>query len=424
MDDEQRRSEMRLGLREDADILLAPEDGAVVEVAPKAVPQTPLEWARLNLFSGWVNSLISIVAGAFAGLVVYRLLGFVFVSGEWEIIRRFLRGYMIGSFPVEEAWRVWACVFLVGALGGLTAGASRHRLARTRRRKVMAALSAVAFVAFVLFAVKSALVLGLVATAVVEVLLAWAAGRALGRERLRRPLIWAWASTFPIVIVILRFVGEGVAPRYWEGFFFNILAATVGIFASFPIGMLLALGRRSDLPAIRYISVGFIELFRGVPLVAWLVFSKYVVDLLLPPQMDLPDIIKGLVAMTFFSAAYVAEIIRGGLQGVDDGQYEAGRALGLKTSRLMALIVLPQALRSTIPAMISHFISLFKDTSLFSAIEVGDLLSVARRSSTTPDFVGTTMEPLLFAALMFWIVAFSMGRWSQRLEGRLGIGER
>jgi general L-amino acid transport system permease protein len=424
MDDEQRRSEMRLGLREDADILLGSDDSLVVEAAPKAVPQTPLEWARQNLFSGWVNTLISLVAGGFAAFVIFQLTRFVFVSGEWEIVRRFLRGYMIGSFPVEEAWRVWACVFLIGALGGLTAGASPYRLVWTRRRIVVAVLSLAAFVAFLTFAVQTALVLGLVAALAGEVLGAWFVGRAMGRTRIRRPLIWAWALAFPAMILILRFVGEGVAPRFWEGFFFNILAATVGIFASFPIGMLLALGRRSDLPAIRYISIGFIELFRGVPLVAWLVFSKYVVDLLLPPQMDLPDIIKGLVAMTFFSAAYVAEIIRGGLQSVDAGQYEAGRALGLKTSRLMALVVVPQALRATIPAMISHFISLFKDTSLFSAIEVGDLLSVARRSSTTPEFVGTTMEPLLFAALVFWIVAFSMGRWSQRLERRLGIGER
>jgi general L-amino acid transport system permease protein len=159
-------------------------------------------------------------------------------------------------------------------------------------------------------------------------------------------------------------------------------------------------------------------------LVAWLVFSKFVVDLLLPPQVDLPDIIKALVAMTLFSSAYIAEIVRGGLQGIDRGQYEAGRALGLSTPRLLGLVVLPQALRSTIPAMISHFISLFKDTSLFTAIEVTELLSAARRSSNALEFQGHSMETLLFASLIFWMVAFSMARWSQRLELRLGVGER
>jgi general L-amino acid transport system permease protein len=175
---------------------------------------------------------------------------------------------------------------------------------------------------------------------------------------------------------------------------------------------------------VRVVCVGFIELFRGVPLVAWLIFSKYVVDLLLPPQLDTPDIIKAFIAMTFFSAAYVGEIVRGGLQGVPSGQYEAARAVGLSTTAMMALIVLPQALRSTIPAMISHFISLFKDTSLFTAIEVTDLLAAARRSASSLEYFGRDMETLLFAALLFWVVAFSMSRWSQRLEVRLGVGAR
>jgi general L-amino acid transport system permease protein len=128
--------------------------------------------------------------------------------------------------------------------------------------------------------------------------------------------------------------------------------------------------------------------------------------------------------MTLFSSAYVAEIVRGGLQGVHFGQFDAAHALGLSTIRMMILIILPQALRSTIPAMISHFISLFKDTALFSAIEVFDLLEAARRSSSNLAFIGTDLETLLFAGFVFWIVAFSMSRWSQRLEVRLGVGER
>jgi general L-amino acid transport system permease protein len=253
-------------------------------------------------------------------------------------------------------------------------------------------------------------------------LLGFWAGRAGGR-RLRRPLIIAWLLIFPAIIVVVVGFG-GVSPRLWEGFFFNMIAATVGIAASFPLGILLALGRRSDLPAVRTVSVIFIEIFRGVPLVAWLIFSKYVVDLLLPPQMEIPDIIKAFLAMTLFSAAYVGEIVRGGLQGVPFGQYEAARALGLSTTRMMALVILPQALRSTIPAMISHFISLFKDTSLFVAIEVIDLLAAARRSANSLEFFGRDMETLLFAGLIFWAVAFAMSRWSQRLELRLGVGER
>jgi general L-amino acid transport system permease protein len=198
----------------------------------------------------------------------------------------------------------------------------------------------------------------------------------------------------------------------------------VGIFVSFPIGIALALGRRSTLPAVRAVCVGFIELMRGVPLVAWLVFAQFGLELLLPPQLDISNIVKALIMITLFSAAYVAEIVRGGLQGVPSGQYEAARALGLSVTSMMALIVLPQALRSTIPAMISHFISLFKDTSLLAAIEFTDLLAAARRAGQSLLFSGHHKEALLPAALFFFVVAFSMSRWSQRLERRLGVGER
>lgn len=419
-----RRSELGLGLQEDVDFVTLPDKGLVVERAPGKEPENAVEWIRQNLFSGWFNSLLTLAAGAFAGFALFQIFRFVFVTGEWEIVRTYLRGYMVGSFPQEELWRVWAIFYLVATLAGLSWGAMGRGVRWNRRRAVIAALIAVAAVGFVIFAVKTALVRVLLAGVIASIALTAVAGRALGARILRRPLRIAWILAFPVAIVILRFIGEGVDPRYWEGFFFNILAATVGIFASFPIGIALALGRRSDLPAMRFVSVTFIEIFRGVPLVAWLVFSKYVVDLLLPPQMDLQDIIKSFVAMTLFSAAYVAEIVRGGLQGVPTGQYEAARALGLSMTRMMALIVLPQALRSTIPAMISHFISLFKDTSLFVAIEVTDLLAAARRSASDPEFIGFEMEALLFAALVFWMVAFSMSRWSQRLELRLGVGER
>jgi general L-amino acid transport system permease protein len=132
-----------------------------------------------------------------------------------------------------------------------------------------------------------------------------------------------------------------------------------------------------------------------------------------------------MIMFTIFSAAYVAEIVRGGLQGVPEGQYEAARALGLRPARMMALVILPQALRSTIPAMISHFISLFKDTSLLAALGLfSELLRTARRASASIEFIGLQAEALLPAALIFWVVAFSMSRWSQRVEVRVGVGER
>jgi general L-amino acid transport system permease protein len=410
-----------LGLGEDVDLTrFEAEAGAAA--AELEAPTSPREWVRRNLLSSWINAVTTIVTGAFVLFVVYQTVQFVVVDAEWTIVQVNMNAYMVGRFPTDELWRVWVCAYAVALLAGITFGASGRVIHFTARRLVVGSLVGLFAAVVLLYTIQSSLVRALTAGLAVAPLLGFWAGRAGGR-RLRRPLIIAWLLIFPAIIVVVVGFG-GVSPRLWEGFFFNMIAATVGIAASFPLGILLALGRRSDLPAVRTVSVIFIEIFRGVPLVAWLIFSKYVVDLLLPPQMEIPDIIKAFLAMTLFSAAYVGEIVRGGLQGVPFGQYEAARALGLSTTRMMALVILPQALRSTIPAMISHFISLFKDTSLFVAIEVIDLLAAARRSANSLEFFGRDMETLLFAGLIFWAVAFAMSRWSQRLELRLGVGER
>ncbi|MBA3628284.1 MAG: amino acid ABC transporter permease [Actinobacteria bacterium] len=411
-----------LGLSEDVDLLRFEQQAREAEAAPGPAPATPGEWIRQNLFSGPVNALLTLASGTFVLFVAYQILSFVFVSAQWEVVQVGMRGYMIGGFPVDEAWRVWASAYLVIVLAGLSYGVSARRLRPSAGQAAVGAVIVAVAGAIVFFTAQTALVRALTAGVAPAVFAGALVGRLLGRKILK-PLVVAWVLVFPAIMIVVRGF-DGVPPSEWEGFFFNIIAATVGIVASFPLGLLLALGRRSELPAVRVASVGFIELFRGVPLVAWLIFSKFVVDLVLPPQMVIPDIVKAFVAMTFFSAAYVGEIVRGGLQGVPAGQYEAARALGLSTTRMMALIVLPQALRSTIPAMISHFISLFKDTSLFVAIEVTDLLAAARRSASSLQYFGRDMETLLFAGLIFWAVAFSMSRWSQRLEVRLGVGRR
>lgn len=421
-DREVRRSEMGLGLQEDVGIPPTRDEAHAITGAPTAIPRTLPEWLKENLFSTWRNGLLTVVSSILVLFVLFKFANFIFVKADWAVIQANLKGYMTGGFPLEQTWRIWVCVYLVAALAGLTAGSRRTKLNMSLRRWVLTiALEAVA-IAVLLYLVQSALVRILVIAVPVAIAIGVAVGRIAG-QRLQRPLMIAWILLFPVVMLVIRGF-DGVSPRLWGGFFFNVTTAFVGIFASFPIGVALALGRRSSLPAVRYFCVGFIELFRGVPLVAWLIASKYIVDLVLPPQINLPDIIKAYIAVTFFSAAYIGEIVRGGLQGIDRGQYEASRALGLPNSRMLALVIMPQALRSTIPAMISHFISLFKDTSLFAAIEITDLLAAAFRSASSLQFVGRDQEVLLFAGLVFWMVAFSMSRWSQRLEIRLGVGER
>jgi general L-amino acid transport system permease protein len=415
------RGRRPFGLEDDLGIVV-PEDAPAVETAPLSVPTTPAEWIRQNLFSSWFNSILTVVFGIFVLFALYNVINFTFASADWEVVRRFMRGYMVGRFPIEEVWRIWVCAYAVATLAGLSLGMSGWLPQLRRRRVPVIVIAAGMAILIMLYTTETALVRVLIAGIVAAI----AAGVLLGRvsgSRLRRPLITAWLLLFPAMLFVVRGF-DGVTPRLWGGLFFNLIAATVGIVMSFPIGILLALGRRSDLPAVRLVCVVIIEVFRGVPLIAWLFFSKFVVDLLLPPQVNIPDIIKAFVAMTMFSSAYVGEIVRGGLQGVHHGQYEAGRALGLSPARLTVLVVMPQALRSTIPPMIGHFISLFKDTSLFVAINVTDLLAATRRSASSLDFLGRDAEVLLFAAMIFWVIAFSMSRWSQRLELRLGVGER
>jgi len=352
----------------------------------------------------------------------FQLVKWIFVNAEWGVVKANLRIYMVGRFPLEEVWRAWASVYLVAVLAGLSWGVAGLRLQWTPRKAAFRAALGAALLLVLLYLLEGlkiwTLTLGIPAAVIAGIAL----GRA-GSRRLRGLVIVGWVLAFPMVIIFLR-AFDGVPPRVWGGFMLNVLLAVAATLLSFPIGVLLALGRRSTLPVVSKFCVGFIELFRGVPLVTLIISGNFILPLMLPPGLELSLIVRMILVFTIFSSAYVAEIVRGGLQGVHFGQYEAARAVGLSTTRMMALIVLPQALRSTIPAMISHFISLFKDTSLLAALAITDALRAARRASAQLEFIGDQKEALLAAALLFWGVAFSMSRWSQRLERRLGVGER
>lgn len=218
---------------------------------------------------------------------------------------------------------------------------------------------------------------------------------------------------------------EGVGWDQWEGFHLNLIMAALAITLSFPLGLLLALARRSSLPALRTLATLYIELIRGVPLISLLLMAQFFLGFFLNTTTLPSLILRALVVMTMFTAAYVAEIVRGGLQAVPRGQVEAGNSLGLSPWKVTRLIVLPQALRAVIPAMVGQFISLFKDTSLLFIIGVAEILRVREQVHGQPEFRGFGItETLVFVMLAFWAVSFAMSRESQRLERKLGVGER
>ena len=392
---------------------------------PRAKRLPPAAWVRANLFYSPAGIAMTMVFGGFAAWALYKLARFVFDSAHWEIVRRNLTLFMTGRFPRDQQWRLWVALLIVTAVVSVRAGA-RGRGVRTSVEDIARRWWPVAlFAAAVLGFVRSwGPVLGVAAVVIVAL-----AGRVVGSRLASRTRRWqgvlvagGFVAGFEVIIQ-----GPGTGVRDWGGLLLTLFLAVGGIGLSFPLGVLLALGRRSSLPAIRVASVAYIEVFRGVPLIAVLFMAHLMLGLFLPPGSDAPPVLyRALVGLVMFTAAYIAEIVRGGLQSVPRGQVEAAHALGLSPGRTTVFIVLPQALRAVIPAIVGQFISLFKDTSLVATIGLIELLSVAQIVTKQPDFLGQTLdaETLLFAAFVYWVGAYWMSRASQRLEMRLGVGIR
>jgi len=210
----------------------------------------------------------------------------------------------------------------------------------------------------------------------------------------------------------------------WGGLFLTLVVSYVGMAMSLPLGILLALGRRSKMPAVQYVCVFFIEFCRGVPLITVLFMAGVLLPLFLPTGVNFDKLLRALLGLSLFAAAYMAEVIRGGLQANPKGQYEGAQSLGLGYWTMMRLIILPQAITIVIPGIVNTFIGLFKDTSLVYIISIFELLYTVRNSFTDPTWAASTVPTsgLVFAALVFWIFCFGMSRYSKFTEDRLRVG--
>jgi general L-amino acid transport system permease protein len=255
------------------------------------------------------------------------------------------------------------------------------------------------------------------------------AGRLLGGDA--RAMANSALSFFLLLaLVLLAFdLDFGLVPvetRAWGGLLVTLVVAVTGIVVSLPLGILLALGRRSELPAIKVFSVVFIEFWRGVPLITVLVFATYMLPLFLPGGLSVDGLLRALIGVTLFAAAYMAEVVRGGLQAIPRGQYEGAAALGLSYWQTMGQVVLPQALTLVIPGIVNTFIGLFKDTTLVLIVAIFDLLGQLRASFTDPNWSTSTtlFTGFAFGAIVYFIFCFSMSRYSQFVERRLSAGKR
>jgi general L-amino acid transport system permease protein len=361
-------------------------------IGQSAVEVGVLGWLRANLFSSIGNSLLTLIGSLIAVWIVWTAVDWAIVravfSGSdaagcrlpgagacWPFVTHKLQLFMYGRYPDEELWRVNLTYVL--AVAGL-----------------------------------------------VPLMTPGVPGK-------------LWFSIYLLVVfpVLAYFLLTGaewlgmanVPTDRWGGLLVTLVVSCVGIAASFPLGILLALARRSELPLIKWLAIVFIEFVRGVPLVTVLFFSSVMLPLFLPENVTFDKLLRALIGVALFSAAYMAEVVRGGLQAVPRGQFEAADALGLSYPHKMGLIVLPQALKLVIPSIVNSFIALFKDTSLVLIIGLFDLLGIVQ-SAVASDAKWfspqTAATGYVFAAFVFWIFCFGMSRYSAWLEKRLNVGHR
>jgi general L-amino acid transport system permease protein len=360
------------------------QDLPVARSAPPPRSTGVFGWLRANLFNSVFNSILTLLAVALIAVSVPPIVRWALIDAIWSapngqachgggacwaFIGEKFRFILFGRYPLDEQWRP-AGVIVVFA--GMIASACFRPLWGRR----------LAIIWFVGLSVVFLLMAG-------------------GLPGLRR-----------------------VETALWSGLPLTLILAIVGMLFGFPLGVLLALGRRSKLPAVRAICVGYIELVRGVPLITVLFMASLMLPLFLPAGMTVDKLLRAQIAIIMFAAAYLAEVVRGGLQAIPKGQIEAADALGLSYFQRTRLIVLPQALAMVIPPLVNSFIGLFKDTSLVIIVSLFDLLGATGFALTDANWQGFAVEAYVFIALIYWAFCFFMSRYSQVLEREFNRDKR
>ena len=391
-------------------------------------------WMRENLFSSRLNSILTIATSVIILLTAWFCLGWVFTSADWTVIATIGGGFFIGQYNTELAcpgqncfWRPQVGMLLVTALLGMVWGIVGG-VGKKVALSVAIASAVLAFLPYGLDDMGIDVRLMLLANLPVA-FIGWALVKYTNLITVQR-LVICGVVVFLLILVLLRGIPgvpgmQPVSVVNWGGLMLNLLLAVAGIVLSLPIGIALALGRRSNLPVVKLLCVVFIEIFRGVPLITLLFMSQVLVPLAFPEDFPQNSVFRAAIIITLFSSAYMAENVRGGLQALSRGQVEAARALGLPGWQTTILIELPQAIRNVIPAIVGQFIALFKDTSLVYIIGMLDVVEIGRAFiQGNPEYLGNAQELFIFLAVVFWIFTYSMSYVSGRIEEHMGVGRR
>jgi general L-amino acid transport system permease protein len=346
----------------------------------------PIAWLRTNLFSTPMNTVLSLIGLYICYALLVPMLDWAFFSADWVgtnkdacshqgacwvFVGQRMDFFIYGFYPKAEYWRI-----------------------------------------NIIFVLLAALIIP----------------QMIENAPYKKILGWFFLTGFPIISGFLLLGGafgiEAVPTDKWGGLMLTLVISFVGIIAALPIGIFLALGRRSEMPVIRIICTAFIELWRGVPLISVLFMASVMLPLFLPEGTNFNKLLRALIGIVMFQSAYMAEVIRGGLQAIPKGQYEAAAALGLGYWKSMGLVILPQALKLVIPGIVNTFIALFKDTTLVLIIGLFDVLQTVSSAIADPAWPEVSTEGFVFAAFVFWAFCFSMSRYSINLERKLNTGHK
>jgi general L-amino acid transport system permease protein len=359
-------------------------------------------WLQRNLFNGWFNSLLTIGLLILIGWTATNLIRWATTQAQWIVITTNLRLILVGRYPVDQLWRVWTVLAIVLGLIGFWVSKGRGQKAKDRKIEEQERAGAeeqgsqedfdIASPSSPVFLLSRLHPITLLPLAFLLIL--WLLGGGLGLPR--------------------------VGTNLWGGLLLTLVVAIISTVLAFPLGVLLALGRQSSLPVVQGFSTLYIELMRGLPLIGILFMAQMMLPLVLPGQPNIDRVVRAIAGLVLFNAAYLAESVRGGLQSIPRGQTEAARALGFNLPLTLYLIILPQALRIAIPAIVGQFISLFKDTSLLALFALLELTGIARSILAQPQFLGRYAEVYLFVGLLYWAFCYTLSMLSRRLESSGG----
>ena len=392
----------------------------VANIEPGRPPEakvSPGKWIRQNLFSTWYNCILTVISLWLIYWVTSNLIIWAFSEAQWQVLDANWRLFFVGRYPVKDLWRVWLTLGVIVGLGGISWGVFARDAAMLFNRRILIVLAIVAATCIVVAIpgeIQSSIILmGMLLLLIITALVGKQIGKRFPNLNAWLPLLWLLAFSFNIWLLLN---GNNVRLDRISGLMLTIPIAIVSIILCFPFGVLLALGRQSDLPVVRWLSIAYIELVRGFPLITILFMAQVMLPLVLPADVRPDRVIRAIAGFTIYSAAYLAENVRGGLQAIPKGQTEAAKALGLNSVYTLGFIILPQALRTVIPSMVGQFIALFKDTSLLAIVGLTDLLGMAQSIIANPKYLGRYGEVYLFVAVIYFICCYAMSLASRRLE--------